>query len=381
MESLGWLLQTFHGKAAYKEDSASIVRFLANRVNETAETANFITSFSDANLASSAQILVLHSDRKTDGILLDALLVTDPKNPLITKVVKGLLAHKKKGKWHNSQENIFILLALDRFFRVLESTPPDFSGKLWLDDLYLGDHAFKGFSTDVAKFFVPMQHIVNSSSSDGGSSSSSGEGQAPDVRNLVVFKDGNAGRLYYRLGLTYAPRDLKLKAMSNGFVVERTFKSADPKDPDAVQRQPDGSWKIKKNATVSVKLTLSNSSRRYHAALIDKIAGGFEVMNPALSITGPLPKSEEDDQVKPFRGGFVGFRCCIWNPRWYEHQNLRDERVEAFASYLYEGVHKYEYFCRATTLGQFHVPPATAEEVYSPEVFGRSESTFIEIVD
>jgi uncharacterized protein YfaS (alpha-2-macroglobulin family) len=53
---------------------------------------------------------------------------------------------------------------------------------------------------------------------------------------------------------------------------------------------------------------------------------------------------------------------------------MRDERAEAFAALLWDGVYDYAYVTRATTPGQFVVPPAKAEEMYSPEVFGRSAS-------
>ena len=56
---------------------------------------------------------------------------------------------------------------------------------------------------------------------------------------------------------------------------------------------------------------------------------------------------------------------------WYEHQNMRDDRVEAFASLLWEGVHAYVYVARATTAGTFTAPPPKAEEMYAPETFGR----------
>ena len=50
----------------------------------------------------------------------------------------------------------------------------------------------------------------------------------------------------------------------------------------------------------------------------------------------------------------------------------RDDRVEAFTSLLWEGVWEYSYVARATTPGSFVVPPARAEEMYSPETFGRT---------
>ena len=63
-----------------------------------------------------------------------------------------------------------------------------------------------------------------------------------------------------------------------------------------------------------------------------------------------------------------------WQRTWYEHQNLRDERAEAFTSLLWPGVHEYAYVTRATTPGSFVTPPAKAEEMYAPETFGRSAS-------
>jgi hypothetical protein len=50
---------------------------------------------------------------------------------------------------------------------------------------------------------------------------------------------------------------------------------------------------------------------------------------------------------------------------------MRDDRVEAFTSLLWEGVYTYRYVARATTPGRYVVPPPRAEEMYDPETFGR----------
>ena len=68
-----------------------------------------------------------------------------------------------------------------------------------------------------------------------------------------------------------------------------------------------------------------------------------------------------------------------WRQYWFEHQNFRDERAEAFASLLWEGVYNYTYVARATTPGQFVVPPAKAEEMYHPETFGRTGTDFVNV--
>jgi hypothetical protein len=40
-----------------------------------------------------------------------------------------------------------------------------------------------------------------------------------------------------------------------------------------------------------------------------------------------------------------------WRWTWFEHQNFRDERAEAFSALLWEGVYRYTYVTRATTPG------------------------------
>ena len=95
---------------------------------------------------------------------------------------------------------------------------------------------------------------------------------------------------------------------------------------------------------------------------MDPLPAGLEPLNPALAVTASVP---EDPSETPTRWWW-------WWRRWYEHQNLRDERAEAFASLLWDGIYSYTYEATATTPGEFVVPPAKAEEMYSPEVFGRT---------
>jgi len=50
-----------------------------------------------------------------------------------------------------------------------------------------------------------------------------------------------------------------------------------------------------------------------------------------------------------------------------------------FADDMAAGMHRYRYLARATTHGAFIVPPTRAEEMYAPEVFGRSASVPIRV--
>ena len=110
MEAIGWLWSVIDDNAQLD----AIRLFVNNHVVETAGAANFTTAYTDQTY------LLLSSDRRTDAILLDALIEDNPQSDLIPKVVNGLLAHRTKGRWGNTQENVFVLLTLDRYFNTYE---------------------------------------------------------------------------------------------------------------------------------------------------------------------------------------------------------------------------------------------------------------------
>ncbi len=220
--------------------------------------------------------------------------------------------------------------------------------RIWLGDTYAGDHEYVGYSTERHLTEVPMNYLVDTDL---------------EQQDLIISKEG-PGRLYYRLGLKYAPTDLELDPLEMGFVVQREYEAVD--DPEDVKRLDDGTWVIKAGARVRIRITMIADNRRYHVALVDPLPAGLEIINPALAVSGSIP---QDPNSSDSSYGWWWW----WGP-WYEHQNMRDERAEAFTSLLWDGVFEYTYVARATTPGTFVVPPAKAEEMYSPEVFGRSGS-------
>ncbi|NMB54881.1 MAG: hypothetical protein GYA15_09290 [Leptolinea sp.] len=343
LDAIGWLWKVMLDSPEQMGKVDAIRNYVGNRVVETAGAANFATTYDDQNY------LLLGSNRRTDAILLEALMLDNPQSDLIPKVVNGLLAHRVKGRWSNTQENVFVLLTLDQYFNTYEAQTPEFVAKIWLGETYAGSHQFNGRTTERQETDIPMKVLVE---------------QIPqgESRDLIVSKEGT-GRLYYRLGLNYASVSLSQNALDMGFVVQRSYEAVD--SPDDVHRDPDGTWHIKAGAKVKIHLTLVADNRRYHVALVDPLPAGLEIINPSLAVTGT------EGQTK---GSQVPRYGWWWHWNWFEHQNLRDERAEVFTTLLWDGVYEYTYVARATSPGQFIVPPAKAEEMYSPEVFGRSAS-------
>ena len=88
------------------------------------------------------------------------------------------------------------------------------------------------------------------------------------------------------------------------------------------------------------------------ATALDRVPGRRE----HVALVDPLPAGLEAVPNQP--------------PGGWQHTNLRDDRVEAYTDVCEGG--RLSYLARATTRGRFTAPPARAEEMYSPETFGRS---------
>ncbi len=66
-------------------------------------------------------------------------------------------------------------------------------------------------------------------------------------------------------------------------------------DPEDVQREADGTWRIKAGARVRVRVTMAAPSRRYHVALVDYLPAGFESLNPELAVTEAIPEDKKQE--------------------------------------------------------------------------------------
>lgn len=337
LEVLGWLLPLLAGDPASADELAAVRRRLGNAVTETAAAAHF------GEPARAGDHLVLRSSHRADAVILEGLLATEPRSPLVPKLVEGLLGHRRAGRWRNTQENVFVLLALDRYFAAYEAREPDFVARAWVGPLLAAEHAFRGRSTERRRVEVPMAAVP------------------PEGAEVVLAREGE-GRLYYRIALRAASTDLHVPAASEGFTVARRYEAV---SGDDVRRQADGTWRIRAGALVRVRVDLVVPAERHHVALVDPLPAGLEAENPDLVTTAQPP---------PADGGREAAWPRPWWGPWYEHQNRRDERMEAFASLLPAGTYTYTYLARATTPGAFVVPPPRAEEMYHPETSGRGAS-------
>ncbi len=319
----------------------TILRLILNRAYQTPSAVHF----SEYETTSEQMRLLMHSNDRTDAIILASFLDVQPRHFFIPKIARGLIQSRINGRWSTTQANAFAMIALVKYFNFYEKTVPNFVLHRWLGQAYLGSTLFKGRSMKILQQNIPLSFLIKQGASD-----------------LFLQKQGK-GRLYYRIGMRYAPRNFTLSKLSRGFIVKRRY---EPLEKGQVFRGKDGRWKFRLGSYVKVHLKIIVPSRRYFAAIIDPLPAGLEIVDLSFKTSA----------ISRLRGK-IAYR---WNHFPYDHQEKRDSMLLLFATRLPAGVYTYSYLARATTRGSFIIPPTRAEELYHPEVFGRSSSSFGDVI-
>jgi uncharacterized protein YfaS (alpha-2-macroglobulin family) len=354
MDGVGWLLPVV--SAGPRQ---SLLTRVSNAAVDDAGSVTFTQGVTDDSWT------VLASQPRTDALILDGLLAVDKGSDLIGKVVAGLMALQHGGRWDTVQDNTFVLVAMRHYYDAFESTTPHFTAGVWLGDRLAAVHDYAGHTTEQTSVTIPTGEVIKQGDT------------------AVTVSDQGSGRMYYRIALTTAPSSLSVPALDRGFVVARSYAGADRASD--VTQDGKGVWHVKAGARVRVTLTLVSRSAQSHVALTDPLPAGLEPLNPQLATTPKDLPGRGADTTAPGTaaagtagaGTAAGSAPSDWMPVWFDHQNLRDDRAEAFAGWLPGGVYTYSYLALASTPGTFVVPPATGQQIYAPETFGRTATDHV----
>jgi uncharacterized protein YfaS (alpha-2-macroglobulin family) len=196
--------------------------------------------------------------------------------------------------------------------------------------------------------------------------------QANDVgrkATLKIEKEGQ-GRVYYRAQLSYAPKAEKAEAINAGFEVAREY---------SIQRK--GEWvllksplELKTGDRVRVDLYVTIPTARNFVVVNDPIAGGFEPVNTQLATAS---QTDAEEAKSHFAGGSLWFTNKDWHEYGLElwsfyHKELRHDSAQFYSDYLAAGKYHLAYMVQVVAPGEFYIPPTHVEEMYNPDVFGKS---------
>jgi len=184
------------------------------------------------------------------------------------------------------------------------------------------------------------------------------------VNHLTIGRSDGPGRLYYTAHLeTFLPVE-EVEPIGRGVMIAREYTAAvcNP-DEETCSRLAE----IAVGEAVRVKLTIVAPHDLYYVLVEDPLPAGAEAVDQNLLTSSSLDAGEGWEQTD------AEYRWGYWGWWWFSHTQVRDEKVVLFADFLPAGTYEYTYIMRASLPGEYHVIPATVQEFYFPEVYGRSD--------
>ena len=301
--------------------------------------------------------------------LLSLITRIDPKHPLVPKMTRWLLRQRNNGAWNNTLESGYALSALLDVARTSEPATPNFTAAISLGATELLTQKFAGRSLDVVSTPVPMGKVTQA---------------AAGAKAPLAFSATGTGTFQWEARLRYAPQLSTLKALDQGFTVERSYSPysallptraaivaaanagssavasttsyVDGSIPAEGSPGLSGETSFKAGDLVIVRLRITTAEVRRNVVVDDPLPAGLEALNTLLTSTSQAEGAAEDTSS-------------------VDHTEIKNDRVLMFATVLPNGSTVLQYVARATTPGSFTVPPAQVEDMYRSEVFGRTATT------
>ena len=282
--------------------------------------------------------------------LLEATLAVEPERPLVGPLFATLLERSRAvgpRAWWNTQDYASAARAVEAW---LTRFPPAAGSVVRL--------------SAAGKTFVVKDTTVSLASCLPG-------GREAGELRLTLRSNATQTPAFYAITVTEVPREVPVRPELHGLVVERWYEAYETGRPVTAASEGD---------LVRVRLRLTVPEDRSFVVLDDALPGGLEAVDLSLRTVGGLPgpgaadsaavEEADPDDSSP-RWWYGSWDSGWWSP--FEHREIRDDRVVWSARVLWRGTYSVSYLARATTPGVFVRPPAHAEEMYNPAVFGRSD--------
>ncbi len=351
--SRSYLLMAFQNqlseKASEKSTSDKIEALRKDLENSSIQTPRGV-SFQEKNLDYS----LFDTNTRTTAVIMKALNRVNPENPLIPKILQALLRERKGGHFSTTQETAIGLLSMIEYLEKSKELTPayqalvDINGKNIIDTNFTSKNLF-----EVKETKIPLTDLLPN-----------------NLDNEVAAQKIGDGRLYFDMNLEYYLPLKDQKAENEGIeVVQEYFTIEDSKLQTPVTT-------AKAGQNLHGKLTIIVPEDRHYVMIEDFLPAGLE------GIDFNLKTSEMNLQAGDGKGGDgkgCGYYC--YGDWYFNHSEVRDDRVMYFADYLPRGVYEIDYYLRATSVGNFADLPTLAQETYFPEVFGRSAGKLFNVTE
>ncbi len=289
-----------------------------------------------------------------------------PDSQLVLGLANDLLASNSTGYWENTSNAGWVLQAFSEIVRRGNETNADFTARVKLGNTELAENSFRGFSR--------KPFLKQVTAADLGSATARERGKAAPSGTLLPLTFGLSGK-----GTLYYTAELRTAMLAAG---------AEPRDEGigiATEILDDTGTSVvgtdlALGKVYTMKVVFYSSQDRTYLALRAPIPSGAEPIDGSLltsQIVKPpaTPANQDQTDSENADNGYTGdYGEFGYTSRIY------DDEVRFFFDQLDRGKHEVTFLFRTTTPGVYPTPPARAELMYQPEVFGRTGGTVYRIL-
>ena len=272
--------------------------------------------------------------------VLAATLMIDPKSPQIDRIVRWLVAYRKGAGWTNTRDTA---AAIDVLVDVLRTRRGELKAGGKAEVQVNGKVAA---TVDIDGPLLGERGVVAVPAS-----------MLASGANEVEIRRIGEGALYWAASLQTWATGEALAADDHGLSITREYAVVETKKDEKgrVSSTPvplAAGAAVPLGSRVRVNVKVTNKDPMSYVIIEDKLVPGCELA--------------EDEASRNTRGP------------WWVGREVHDDSIAVFASRLEPGVHVLTYEVRAEAPGTYHVRPAEAYPMYTPEVRGTSaESSFV----
>jgi uncharacterized protein YfaS (alpha-2-macroglobulin family) len=272
---------------------------------------------------------------------------------LNANAVRWLMSHRTDGHWQGTQETAWTLMALTNWMAISGELDPNYHWGVALNgETLISGTAEPASLRETQTLQVDIQQLLRD-----------------EANRLAVARDEGRGNLYYTAFLDLALPVDQVQSLDQGIVVSRSYYPVSTLEEEERFQFPIS--EVQQGDLVLVRMTLVAPAALHYVVVDDPLPAGLEAVDQSLK-TSPQTSIPADYRWEDmFANG--------WGWWYFNHVQLRDEKVVLSADYLPAGTYVYTYLARATTPGAFQVIPTVAQEFYFPDVYGRGEGSLFTV--
>jgi alpha-2-macroglobulin len=279
----------------------------------------------------------------------------------IQRYVNTVHRRASSARWSSMYDKTYAVLAMHAVYKKETGEESDFEASVVLNKELLGTRSFEGMSLQPRIMDYHLQDEPLASFER-------------DALFPIRFEKNGPGNLFYATTLTYALPSEIVIAREEGISVHVQIE-------DMSGNVIDGD-ELPLGETFKARIHISSSKRRTNLNLTVPVPSGAEIIDAAFATTSTFSEAGGTNSETTTRETVYGDEYSFpgsWY--WYYRPNMiiYDNFVVYEWMDFYRGSKEVTFLFRTTTPGIYPTPPAMAELMFEPEVFGRSEGRIYRI--